>query len=110
MLRSIRTKRFYGNSNDGNFTNRRIRENEDYQRIGLGIFENKSNSILTLSECTFSKWLFFVLEFQKPEDVDAKDLKTTKEQKKYVTTQTPFTMPGHTGYLTFATIPPLFAR
>lgn len=39
-----------------------------------------------------------------------KDAKTPKEQKKYLTTQTPLTMPGHTGYLTFATLPPIFAR
>lgn len=47
---------------------------------------------------------------QKAEETDGKDVKTPKEQKKFVTTQTPFTMPGHTGYLTFATIPPVFGR
>lgn len=33
-----------------------------------------------------------------------------QETRKVLTTVTPATMPGHTGYLTFATLPPLFAR
>lgn len=36
--------------------------------------------------------------------------KTPKETKKYLTTVAPTTMPGHTGYLTFATLSPAFAR
>lgn len=45
-------------------------------------------------------------------DKDAKGKVTAAqpETRKVLTTVTPATMPGHTGYLTFATLPPLFAR
>lgn len=36
--------------------------------------------------------------------------KAERETKKVVTTFHPATLPGHTGYLTFATFPPSFAR
>lgn len=56
----------------------------------------------------------FYLLFQKSDSangngVNASD-KIPKETKKYLTSNAPTTMPGHTGYLTFATLPPLFAR
>lgn len=52
------------------------------------------------------------LEFlkQKKSDTDSKDAKTPKETKKYITSSAPNTMAGHTGYLTVAELPPLFAR
>ncbi|XP_055853337.1 tRNA (adenine(58)-N(1))-methyltransferase catalytic subunit TRMT61A [Episyrphus balteatus] len=37
-------------------------------------------------------------------------IKTPKEMKKVLTSMAPLTLPGHTGYLTFATLPPVFAR
>lgn len=36
--------------------------------------------------------------------------KQEREIKKYLTSSAPPTMPGHTGYLTFATLPPIYAR
>lgn len=52
----------------------------------------------------------FYFYLQKSEEADNKDMKTPREQKKYLTAQTPITMQGHTGYLTFATLPPVFVR
>lgn len=43
-------------------------------------------------------------------DARKEAMKTPRETKKYVTTSTPQSMAGHTGYLTFATLPPIFAR
>ncbi|XP_058447906.1 tRNA (adenine(58)-N(1))-methyltransferase catalytic subunit TRMT61A [Malaya genurostris] len=39
-----------------------------------------------------------------------KDTKTPKDTKKYITSSAPNTTTGHTGYLTVAEFPPLFAR
>lgn len=52
------------------------------------------------------------LEFvkHKKSEADTKDAKTPKEVKKIVTSSAPSTMGGHTGYLTIAELPPLFAR
>lgn len=44
------------------------------------------------------------------EESDEKEPIKTREPKKFVTAQVPQTMPGHTGYLTFATLPPKFVR
>lgn len=41
---------------------------------------------------------------------DEQRAKQERETKKVVTTFHPATQPGHTGYLTFATFPPSFAR
>lgn len=63
-----------------------------------------------------------ILFFQKPstenkdenntEETSAKleSAKTPKETKKVLTSSAPPTLPGHTGYLTFATLPPAFVR
>lgn len=47
------------------------------------------------------------MEHKKIEKIDGKN---QRETKKYLTSSAPQTMPGHTGYLTFATMPPAFAR
>lgn len=41
---------------------------------------------------------------------DEQRAKQERETKKVVTTVHPASQPGHTGYLTFATFPPSFAR
>lgn len=41
---------------------------------------------------------------------DEQRAKQERETKKVVTTFHPATLPGHTGYLTFATFPPSFTR
>uniref|UniRef100_A0A2M4CTN8 tRNA (adenine(58)-N(1))-methyltransferase catalytic subunit TRMT61A n=1 Tax=Anopheles darlingi TaxID=43151 RepID=A0A2M4CTN8_ANODA len=51
------------------------------------------------------------LEFLKTKKTsEDKDAKTPRESKKYITSSAPNTMAGHTGYLTIAELPPLFAR
>lgn len=51
------------------------------------------------------------LEFVKHKKSESdKDAKTPKETKKYITSNAPNTIAGHTGYLTVAELPPLFAR
>uniref|UniRef100_A0A182VQI1 tRNA (adenine(58)-N(1))-methyltransferase n=1 Tax=Anopheles minimus TaxID=112268 RepID=A0A182VQI1_9DIPT len=51
------------------------------------------------------------LDFLKTKRMDTdKDTKTPRESKKYITSSAPNTMAGHTGYLTIAELPPLFAR
>lgn len=51
------------------------------------------------------------LEFVKHKKSESdKDNKTPKETKKYITSSAPNTIAGHTGYLTVAELPPLFAR
>lgn len=51
------------------------------------------------------------LEFVKHKKSESdKDTKTPKETKKYITSSAPNTIAGHTGYLTVAELPPLFAR
>lgn len=79
----------------------------DLDFVKTKVFLSVTNYQSALNLYVFSSFKLF---FQKPDDADAKDLKTPREQKKYVTAQTPLTMPGHTGYLTFATLPPSFAR
>jgi len=37
---------------------------------------------------------------------NAEESKAPKEVKKYLTSSNPQTLPGHTGFLTFATLPP----
>lgn len=54
--------------------------------------------------------LIFCLFLLQKEETDDKDAIKTRDTKKYVAAQVPQTMPGHTGYLTFATLPPKFAR
>lgn len=57
-----------------------------------------------------------VISLQKPEEDDASDkdilnvIKQPKETVKVLTSSAPPTQPGHTGFLTFATLPPAFAR
>lgn len=65
----------------------------------------------------FSFFMFYSLvRWAQKSDADTgidgakEQLKTPRETKRYVTSSAPQTMPGHTGYLTFATLPPLFAR
>lgn len=52
--------------------------------------------------------------FQKTIDSEKEDnnekKKQPKEIKKVLTSSAPQILPGHTGYLTFATLPPIFAR
>uniref|UniRef100_A0A182N6I3 tRNA (adenine(58)-N(1))-methyltransferase n=1 Tax=Anopheles dirus TaxID=7168 RepID=A0A182N6I3_9DIPT len=51
------------------------------------------------------------LDFLKTKRTEGeKDVKTPRESKKYITSTAPNTMAGHTGYLTIAELPPLFAR
>lgn len=51
------------------------------------------------------------LEFVKHKKSESdKDAKTPKETKKYITSSAPNTIAGHTGYLTVAELPPMFAR
>lgn len=71
------------------------------------------NCVKSSNDGKIIKTLCFIdtnISQKSADDTDNKDAKTPKEQKKYVTAQTPLTMPGHTGYLTFATLPPIFAR
>lgn len=56
-------------------------------------------------------FFFLKISFQKSTDeIETNKDKTPKETKKYITSSMPQTMGGHTGYLTFATLPPLFVR
>uniref|UniRef100_A0A182QCC9 tRNA (adenine(58)-N(1))-methyltransferase catalytic subunit TRMT61A n=1 Tax=Anopheles farauti TaxID=69004 RepID=A0A182QCC9_9DIPT len=51
------------------------------------------------------------LDFLKTKRTEGeKDTKTPRESKKYITSSAPNSMAGHTGYLTIAELPPLFAR
>ncbi|XP_055604342.1 tRNA (adenine(58)-N(1))-methyltransferase catalytic subunit TRMT61A [Uranotaenia lowii] len=51
------------------------------------------------------------LEFLKHKKTDSEtDTKTPREVKKYTTSSAPSSIAGHTGYLTVAELPPLFAR
>ncbi|XP_055545155.1 tRNA (adenine(58)-N(1))-methyltransferase catalytic subunit TRMT61A [Wyeomyia smithii] len=51
------------------------------------------------------------LEFVKHKKTESdKETKTPKETKKYVTSSAPSSVAGHTGFLTVAELPPLFAR
>lgn len=53
--------------------------------------------------------IFFLL--QKEETApNEKEVKTPKEMKKYLTASGPQSVSGHTGFLTFATLPPKFLR
>lgn len=49
-------------------------------------------------------------EEDKSENEKKNSAKTPKEMKKVLTSMAPLSLPGHTGYLTFATLPPIFAR
>ncbi|XP_037025689.1 tRNA (adenine(58)-N(1))-methyltransferase catalytic subunit TRMT61A [Bradysia coprophila] len=75
-----------------------------------GFVEIQSMEILQIEDIIKVKHIPVLdLEFLKHKKL-GDDHKADKETRKYVTTNTPSTMPGHTGYLTFATLPPLFAR
>ncbi|XP_030376377.1 tRNA (adenine(58)-N(1))-methyltransferase catalytic subunit TRMT61A [Scaptodrosophila lebanonensis] len=51
------------------------------------------------------------LEFLKqPKSSSSEATKTPKELKKYLTSSNPQVLPGHTGFLTFATLPPNIAK
>ncbi|XP_053697974.1 tRNA (adenine(58)-N(1))-methyltransferase catalytic subunit TRMT61A [Sabethes cyaneus] len=51
------------------------------------------------------------LEFVKHKKTESdKETKTPKEMKKYITSSAPNSIAGHTGYLTVAELPPIFAR
>jgi short subunit fatty acids transporter len=54
-------------------------------------------------------FLLIIISSQKDELTDM-DQKHTKEMKKVLTSSMPQTMQGHTGFLTFATLSPEFAR
>lgn len=76
-----------------------------------GLVRVSAHHVAYLFACVLIR---FYLLFQKSDSengngVNASD-KIPKETKKYLTSNAPTTMPGHTGYLTFATLPPLFAR
>lgn len=50
------------------------------------------------------------LDFLKTEKDNSENEKKEREVQKVVTLVPPITLPGHTGYLTFATLPPVWAR
>lgn len=50
------------------------------------------------------------LEFVKSEKTDNEVKKKEKETVKTISSIPPASLPGHTGYLTFATLPPIWAR
>ncbi|XP_037949297.1 tRNA (adenine(58)-N(1))-methyltransferase catalytic subunit TRMT61A [Teleopsis dalmanni] len=53
---------------------------------------------------------FGFLKEEKPEVPPGEKIKTPKETRKILSSSLPPTLPGHTGYLTFATLPPEYAR
>ncbi|XP_067619986.1 tRNA (adenine(58)-N(1))-methyltransferase catalytic subunit TRMT61A isoform X2 [Eurosta solidaginis] len=99
---------------------------EQSQRCCIALQENgfteiRSLEILQMEHIVKTKTIPVLdLEFLKHKVADennadtstdkAGNLKTPKELKKLLTSSVPPTIPGHTGYLTFATLPPAFVR
>uniref|UniRef100_A0A336LJD7 tRNA (adenine(58)-N(1))-methyltransferase n=1 Tax=Culicoides sonorensis TaxID=179676 RepID=A0A336LJD7_CULSO len=81
-----------------------------------GFVEIQTMEILQIEHVIKTKHIpvldFECIKTRLPEDTNAKYISNikSKETKKYVSEMPPTTMPGHTGYLTFATLPPMHAR
>uniref|UniRef100_A0A8W7P3A8 tRNA (adenine(58)-N(1))-methyltransferase n=1 Tax=Anopheles coluzzii TaxID=1518534 RepID=A0A8W7P3A8_ANOCL len=78
-----------------------------------GFIEVQNIEVLQVEDCVRTRNVpVMELDFLKTKrtETDGKDMKTPRESKKYITSTAPNTMAGHTGYLTIAELPPLFAR
>lgn len=83
----------------------------------LGFTEIQSMEVLQSEEIVKTKNVPIMdLQFLKVKKLDESEedfnekKKQPKEIKKVLTSSSPQILPGHTGYLTFATLPPIFAR
>lgn len=81
--------------------------------ILIPVFLQQKMLIYCVASCfghTFSLWFFSNFLCLQKDELNDKDQKHPKEMKKVLTSSLPQTMQGHTGFLTFASLPPAFAR